>query len=175
MLQAEAETQRALARLVDSRAECNEQHKVMAAELEAMQSSVKKSLGATNQQHTVQSAKMDAMGYRLEEMKDPCLQLELRMEVNMAEVSTKMHTLSTATHATQRGNQPNADEPTISSSKVVPARTPDPALMLKASPKTVPKAPQPPEAAKKHTKVHVCVPNSLSTVQLPPTLSLTRN
>ena len=66
MLQAEAETQRALARLVDNRAECNEQHKVMAAELEAMQSSVKKSLGATNQQHTVQSAKMNAMGSHFE-------------------------------------------------------------------------------------------------------------
>ena len=41
LLQAEAEAQRALARLADSRAECNEHHKVMAAELEAMQSSVK--------------------------------------------------------------------------------------------------------------------------------------
>ena len=77
----EAEAQRALACLADSRAECNEHHKVMAAELEAMQSSVKESLKATNQQHTVQSAKVDAMGYRLEKMKDLFLQRELRREV----------------------------------------------------------------------------------------------
>ena len=36
MLQAEAEAQRALARLADTRADCNEQHKVMTAEMEAM-------------------------------------------------------------------------------------------------------------------------------------------
>ena len=40
MLQAEAEAQRALASLADTRAECNEQHKVMTAELEAMKDSV---------------------------------------------------------------------------------------------------------------------------------------
>ena len=69
MRQAEAEAQRALARLADTRAECNEQHKVMAAELEAMLSSVKSSLRATNQQHTVQLAKVGDMGHRMEEMK----------------------------------------------------------------------------------------------------------
>ena len=57
---------------------------------------------------------------------------------------------------------------------MVPARTPDPPLIRKASPQTVTKAPKPPEAAKKPTKVHVCMPNSLSTVQLPPTMSITR-
>ena len=35
-MQAEAEAQRALARLADTSAECNEQHKVMTAELEAL-------------------------------------------------------------------------------------------------------------------------------------------
>ena len=35
----------------------------------------------------------------LEEMKDLVLQRELRMEVHMAEIITKMHTLSTATHS----------------------------------------------------------------------------
>ena len=70
MLQAEAKAQRALARSAETRAECNEQHQVMEAELEAMQSPVKSSLRATNQQHTVQSSKVDAMGYHLEEMKD---------------------------------------------------------------------------------------------------------
>ena len=50
MLQAEAEAQRALARLADTRAKCNEQHKVMAAELEAMQDSMKCNLRAATQQ-----------------------------------------------------------------------------------------------------------------------------
>ena len=90
-LPAEAEAQRALARLADTRAECNEQHKVIVAELEAMQNSVKSSLRAANQQNTVQSAKVDAMGYRLEEMKDLFLQRELRMEVQMGELNTQMH------------------------------------------------------------------------------------
>ena len=60
MLQAEAEAQRALARLADTRAECNEQHKVMTAELEALQDSVKGSLRSATQQTTVQAAKVDA-------------------------------------------------------------------------------------------------------------------
>ena len=51
MLQAEAETKRALARFADTRAECNEQHEVMAAEFQAMQSFLKDSLRATNQQN----------------------------------------------------------------------------------------------------------------------------
>ena len=90
-LPAEAEAQRALARLADTRAECNEQQKVIVAELEAMQNSVKSSPRAANQQNTVQSAKVDAMGYRLEEMKDLFLQRELRMEVQMGELNTQMH------------------------------------------------------------------------------------
>ena len=65
MLQAEAEAQRASARLTDNRAECYELHKAMTAELETMQNPVEDSLRATNQQHTVQSAKVDAMGYRV--------------------------------------------------------------------------------------------------------------
>ena len=75
LFSAEAEEQQTLARLANSRAEC----KVIIAELEAMQNSVKESLSPGNQQHTVQSAKMDAMEYRLAEMKDPLLQRELHM------------------------------------------------------------------------------------------------
>ena len=98
-------------------------------------------------------------------------QRELGIEVQLAELNTKMHTLSSANHSS---DQPRADEHAPSSSKVVPARTPNPPLILKASPKTVTKAPQPSETATKHTKVHVREPNSLSTIQLPPTLTLTR-
>ena len=77
MLEAKTEAQRALACLVDTRADCIEQHKVITAKLEAMQSSVKASLRANSQQQTVQSAKLVAMGNRSEEMKDLLLQREL--------------------------------------------------------------------------------------------------
>ena len=81
MLEAEADAKLALARLVDSCAGNSEQHKVITAELEAVQCSVKKkSLRANDQQQTVQSAKEDAMGYRLEEIKNLFPQCELRME-----------------------------------------------------------------------------------------------
>ena len=131
----------------------------MAAELEAMQNSVKSSLRAANQQNTVQSAKVDAMGYRLEEMKDLLLHRELRMEVQMAELNNQMHTLSTATRAVHDGEQAKANEPTASSSKMVPMRTLNPPITLKTSPKTEPKALKPPPAGKKTTKVHVCASN----------------
>ena len=62
ILQAEPEAQRALARVADTRVDCNEQHKVMAAELEATQNSMKSSPWAANQQNTVQSAKVDDKG-----------------------------------------------------------------------------------------------------------------
>ena len=171
MLQAEAEAQPAFARLEDTRAECNEQHKAMTAELEAMQSSVKENLRATNQQHTVQSAKVDAMGYRLEAMKDIFLQRELRMEVQTGELNTKMHTLSTAPMAATNSEQMNMQRPVV---RWCLRATPDPRLILKANSKTVTKAPKPPEATKWPSKVHMCAPNKLSTVQLPSTLSLTR-
>ena len=123
-LQAEAEAQRAIAHLADIRAECNEQHKVMAAELEAMQNSVKNSLRAANQQNTVQSAQVDAMGYRLEDMKDLFLQRELRMEVQMAELNTQMNALSTSSQAVREDGQARASEPIQSSRKTAPTRTP---------------------------------------------------
>ena len=129
MLEAEAEAQRALARLADTRAECNK-HKVITVKFEAMQNSV--IVRANNQQQTMQYAKVDDVGYRLEEMKDLFPHCELRMEVQMAELNTKMHTLSTADHSE---DQPKLDTPTASDIKVVPARTPDRPLMLIVSPK----------------------------------------
>ena len=175
MLQAEAEAQQALTRLADTRAECNEQHKVMTAELEAMQDSVKCSLRAATQQTTVQAAKVDDMGYRLEELKDLFLQRELRMEVQMAELSNQMHTLRAASRAVApETEQANVVEPIASTSKMVPMRTPNPPVTLKTSPKTEPKMVKPPQTGKKTTKVHVCAPNSLSAVQVPSMMSLTQ-
>ena len=123
MLQAEAEAQRALARLADTRAECNEQHKVMTAELEALQDSVKGSLRSATQQTTVQAAKVDAMGYRLEEMKDLFLQRELRVEARLAELSDQIRTQSgTVSHTTTP--EVKQTEHIESTSKMAPMRTP---------------------------------------------------
>ena len=126
MLKADAEALRALARLADTRAECNEQHQAITAELETMQTSVKESLRTVTQQTTVQAAKVDALGYRLEEMKDMLIQRELRMEVQMAELNNQMHTLSAASRTPAPADkQPKAAESIASTSKTVPMRTPN--------------------------------------------------
>ena len=129
MLQAETEAQRALARLADNRAECNEQHKIMTAQLEALQDSVKGSLKSAPQQTTVQAAKVDAMGYRLEKMKDLFLQRELRVEARLAELSDQIRTQSGAptsvSHTrTLETEHTETAEPIASTSRMVPMRTP---------------------------------------------------
>ena len=176
VLQAETEAQRALACLADTRAECNEQHKVMTAELEALQDSVKGSLRRATQQTTVQAAKMDAMGYRLEEMKDLFLQRELRVEARLAELSDQIRTQSGAVSHTRTPEieQTETAEPIASTSKMVPMRTPNPSITLKTSPKTQPNVVIPPPINERTTKVHVCTPNPLSDTSMPPATSLTR-
>ena len=115
------------------------------------------------------------MGYRLEEMKDLFLQRELRMEVKIAELSNQMHTLDAASRAVApETEQAKVVEPIASTSKMVPMRTPNPPVTLKTSPKTEHKVLKPPQTGKQITKVNVCAPNSLSAVQLPSTMSLTR-
>ena len=115
------------------------------------------------------------MGYRLEEMKDPFLQRDLRMEVKIAELSNQMHTLDAASRAVApETEQAKVVEPIAFTSKMVPMRTPNQPVTLKTSPKTEPKVLKPPQTGKKTTKVHVCAPNSLSAVQLPSMMSLTR-
>ena len=136
MLQAETEARRALARLADTRAECNEQHNVMTAELEALQDFVKGSLRSATQQTTVQAAKVDAMGYLLEEMKDLLLQRELRVEARLAELSDQIRTQSGAptsvSHTrTVETEHTETAEPIASTSKMVPMRTPNPSITPK--------------------------------------------
>ena len=175
MLQAEAEAQRALARLADTRTECNEQHKVKTAELETMQDSVKCSLRAATQHTTLQASKVDAMEYRLEEMKDLLLQRELRIEVQMAELSNQMRTSGAASRAVApEVERAKVVEPVAYTSKKVPMLTPNPPVTLKTSPKRKSMVLKPPPTGKKTTEVHVCVPDSLSTVPLSSTTSLTR-
>ena len=131
---------------------------------------MKSSLSAANEQNTVHSAIANAMGYRPQEQTHLFLQRDLRMEVQMAELNTQKHSLRAATRAVHDGEQAKTSEPTTSSSKMVPMRTPNPPKTLKTSPKTEPKAHQPPIASKKTTKLHVSAPNPLSTVLLPPTV-----
>ena len=57
---------------------------------------------------------------------------------------------------------------------MVPMRTLNPPITLKASPKTEPKVIIPLPTSKKTTKMHVCTPNSLSAVPMPSMTSLTR-
>ena len=179
MLQSETEAQRALARLADTRAECNEQHKVMTAELEALQDSVKGSLMSATQQTTVQAAKVDAMGFRLEEMKDFFLQRELRVEARLAELSDQIRTqigapTSVSHTRTLETEHTGTAEPIASTSKMVPMRTPNPSITLETSPKMQPKVVIPPPINKRTTKVHVCMPNPLSDTSIPPATSLTQ-
>ena len=82
-------------------------------------------------------------------MKDLFLQRELRMEVQMAELTTRKHTLS----AVPQRKKPKFDTPTTSDIEVVPARTPDPPTALRASLKAVTKDPKPPEVTKKSPRV----------------------
>ena len=136
---------------------------------------MKCSLKSATQQTTVQAAKVDAMGHRLNEMKDLLLQRELRIEVRLAELSDQMRTLGAVSHAVApEVEQAEVAEPVASTSKMVPVRTPNPRITLKASPKMEPKVFIPPILGKKTTKVHVCTPNSLSAVPMPSMTSLTR-
>ena len=108
-------------------------------------------------------------------MKDMLLQRELRMEVQMAELNNQMHTLSAASRmAAPADKQPKAAEPIASTSKTVPMLTPNQLITLKTSPKSEPKVSKPPPTGKKTNKVHVCAPNPLSSVSLPPAPTITR-
>ena len=157
MLNAEAEAKRALARLADTRAECNEQHQAITTELEAMQKVMQDGLRNNSQQQTVQAARVDAMGHRLEEMKELLLQRELRMEVQVAEWNTQIQALSAAAH----GEQPKPGT-SAADIEVVPASLP-----IKTSPKTTHKASRPPEVTKKHLRVQVKLPGTSSVILLP--------
>ena len=165
ILEAETEANRASARLVDTRSECGEQHKAIAAQIEAVRCAVRDNLHSSNKQPTVQPAKVHAMGNRMDEMKKMLLQSEWHMEVHMTELNTQMNALSAAA----REEKPKPDVST-SEVKVVPSRTTGPPLSLKTSTKTVDKAPRLLKMTEKTARVHVCAPSSSSATLL---LSLT--
>ena len=96
VLEAQAETQRAVAGLASSRAECNEQHQAITSNIAAVQQSVQEGLQVSDQLRTAQSqqgVRVEAMGHRLGEMNDLLLQRELRVETQIYDLSYQMNSV----------------------------------------------------------------------------------
>ena len=82
LLEAQAETQRALAGLASTRAECNEQHHAIVESIKTMQTTMREGLQVNDQLRTaqnVQNARVDALGNRMGEMNDMLMARELRV------------------------------------------------------------------------------------------------
>ena len=97
LLDAQAETQRALAGLASTRAECNEQHHAIVENISrTMQTTMREGLQISDQLRTaqnVQNARMDALGHRMGEMNDMLMARELRVETQINDLSNQMHTV----------------------------------------------------------------------------------
>ena len=97
LLDAQADTQRALAGLASTRAECTEQHHAIVENIRAMQTTMREGLQVSDQLRTaqnVQSARVDALGHRMGEMNDMLMARELRVETQINDLSNQMHTFS---------------------------------------------------------------------------------
>ena len=95
LLDAQAETQRALAGLASTRAECNEQHHAIVENIRTMQTTMREGLQVSDQLRTaqnVQNARVDALCHRMGEMKDMLIARELRVETQINDLSNQMHT-----------------------------------------------------------------------------------
>ena len=93
LLDAQAETQRALAGLASTRAECNEQHHAIVENMRTMQMTMREELQVSDQLRTaqnVQSARVDTLGHRMGEMNDLLMVRELRVETQINDLSNKM-------------------------------------------------------------------------------------
>ena len=96
LLDAQAETQRALAGLASIRAECNEQHHAIVENIRTMQTTMREGLQVSDQLRTaqnVQNARVDALGHRMGEMNDMLMARELRVETQINDLSNQMHTV----------------------------------------------------------------------------------
>ena len=105
LLDAQAETQRALAGLASTRAECNEQHLAIVENIKAMQT-MREGLQVSDQLRTaqnVQNARVDALGHRMGEMNDMLMARELRVETQINDLSNQMHTVLNAIDVMRRG------------------------------------------------------------------------
>ena len=105
LLDAQAETQRALAGLASTRAECNEQHHAIVENMKTMQMTMREGLQVSDQLRTaknVQSARVDALGHRMGEMNDLLMARELRVETQINDLSNQMHTVLNAINTMRR-------------------------------------------------------------------------
>ena len=105
LLDAQAETQRALAGLASTRAECNEQHHAILENIRTMQTTMREGLQVSDQLRTaqnVQKARVDALGHRMGEMNDMLMARELRVEIQINDLSNQMHTVLNAINIMRR-------------------------------------------------------------------------
>ena len=99
LLDAQAETQRALAGLASTRAECNEQHLAIVENIKMMQTTMREGLQVSDQLRTaqnVQTARVDTLGHRIGEMNDTLMSRDLRVETQINDLSNQMHTVLNA-------------------------------------------------------------------------------
>ena len=105
LLDAQAETQRALAGLASTRAECNEQHLAIVENIKVMQATMREGLQVSDQLRTaqnVQNARVDTLGHRIGEMNDTLMSRELRVETQINDLSNQMHTVLNAIDVMRR-------------------------------------------------------------------------
>ena len=105
LLDAQAETQRALAGLASTRAECNEQHLAIVENIKVMQTTMREGLQVSDQLRTaqnVQNARVDTLGHRMGEMNDMLMTRELRVETQINDLSNQMHTVLNAIDVMRR-------------------------------------------------------------------------
>ena len=105
LLDAQAETQRALAGLASTRAECNEQHHAIVENMRTMQMTMREGLQVSDQLRTaqnVQGARVDTLGHRMGEKNDLLMARELRVETQINDLSNQMHTVLNAINTMRR-------------------------------------------------------------------------
>ena len=105
LLDAQAETQRALAGLASTRVECNEQHLAIVENIKVMQTTMRESLQVSGQLRTaqnVQNARVDTLGHRMGEMNDMLMARELRVETQINDLSNQMHAVLNAIDVMRR-------------------------------------------------------------------------
>ena len=115
LLDAQAETQRALAGLASTSAECNEQHHAIVENIRTMQTTMREGLQVSDQLHTaqnVENARVDALGHRMDEMNDMLMARELRVETQINDLSNQMHTVLNAINIMRR-ERPLPRQPSV--------------------------------------------------------------
>ena len=138
LLDAQAETQRALAGLASTRAECNEQHHAIVENIRTMQMTMREGLQVSEQLRTAQnvhSARVDKLGQRMGEMNDLLMARELRVETQINNLSNQMHTVLNAINTMRRerslSRPPGAGEGMPAGSSTKAPEQPHPSRAIK--------------------------------------------